>query len=176
MRRNHFVWILSMLLCAAPSFAVTPEQFMAELKTKSPQHDGAPLRTYRTEDLNKDKQPEVLEITNPIDEESTGLLNIELAPAFEWIDVYQKQNDGFALATEKFSEFLKTRRAFYVEWLKKLENPAGLNADSQQLIRSNLQQFQETLNRFIGRIDCSLNGARPNKSLKPTNPRKVVGK
>jgi len=120
---NHVVISISALLVyCANAWAVTPDQFIADLKYKSPTHDGAPLRSFRVEDVNGDAQPEVLEAINSIEEESTGFLNVELYPAFEWINVYQKKGDSFVLGTEEFPEFLRNRKAFYLSWLERFEN------------------------------------------------------
>ena len=137
------------------------DQFIAELKGKSPEHDGVPLRTYRTEDLNHDGELEVLEMVNPIEESATGFLNVELTPAFEWINVYKKKANNYLLATEEFPDFLKNRKSFYLSWLKRLENPSGLSRDSQSLVKHNVNDFKKTLNGYIGRINKMLRGKQP---------------
>ena len=138
-----------------------PDQFIAELKGKSPEHDGVPLRTYRTDDLNHDGELEVLEMVNPIEESATGFLNVELTPAFEWINVYKKKANNYLLATEEFLDFLKNRKSFYLSWLKRLENPSGLSRDSQSLVKHNVNDFKTTLNGYIGRINKMLRGKQP---------------
>ena len=154
----------------APSWAISPDQFINELKDKSPQLDGMSLRNYRLEDLNHDGQLEVLEVVNPIEEASTGLLNVKLSPAFEWVNIYQKKGNEYVLATEQFGAFLKSRKIFYVSWLKRFDEPELLDTDSQKLLRANAQQFRETLTDYVARIDHILASERPNKSLEPTNP------
>jgi len=141
--------------------AMELDQFVAELKGKSPEHDGLPLRTYRTEDLNHDGELEVLEWVNPIEEGATGFLNVELYPAFEWVNVYKKKGNNYLLATEEFPTFLKNRQSFYRSWLKRLENPCGLSLDSQSLMKDNADDFRRRLNDYISRIHSMLHRRRP---------------
>lgn len=164
-----FLTILA-LLRTLPAAAMELNQFIAELKARSPEHDGVPLRTYRTEDLNHDGELEVLESVNPIEESATGFLNVELYPAFEWINVYKRKANNYVVATEEFPNFLKNRKSFYLSWLKRLENPSGLGLDSQSLVKDNADDFKRTLNDYIGRINHMLHSKRSNKSLKPTKP------
>ncbi len=147
-----------------------PDQFIATLRARSPEHDGVPLRTYRTEDLNHDGTLEVLESVNPIEEGAVGLLNAELYPAFEWVNVYERTATGYALATEQFPGFLKKRKSDYLSWLKRLEDPSGLGSDSQSLVEHNADEFKKTLHDYIGRIDRMLHDKRSNRSLIPANP------
>jgi len=136
-----------------PAAAVEPNQFINELRGKSPEHDGALLRTYRIEDLDHDGEPEVLESVNSIEENATGFLNAELYPAFEWINVYKRKDNSYILATEKFPNFLKDRKSFYQTWLKRLKNISRLDSDSQSLVKHNAEDFNRTLNDYIGRIN-----------------------
>jgi hypothetical protein len=149
--------------------AVEPNQFIKELKAKSPEHDGVPLRTYWIEDLDHDGEPEVLESVNSIEEDATGFLNAKLYPAFEWINIYKRKDNSYILATENFPQFLKDRKSFYEAWLKQLKNISGLDSDSQLLVKHNADDFNRTLNDHIARINRLLHSERPNKSLKPTN-------
>ena len=151
------------------STAAEPSQFMKELKEMSPKHDGVSLRTYWIEDLDHDGEPEVLESINSIEEDATGFLNAELHPAFEWINVYKRKDNRYILATEGFPTFLKNRKSFYQSWLRRLKNISGLDADSQALVRNNGEDFNGTLNDYIGRIDRLLHSEIPNQSLKPTD-------
>jgi len=98
---------------------------------------------------------------NPIEESATGFLNVELTPAFEWINVYKKKANNYLLATEEFPDFLKNRKSFYLSWLKRLENPSGLSRDSQSLVKHNVNDFKKTLNGYIGRINKMLRGKQP---------------
>ena len=157
--------LLGTLLAAA----LEPNQFINKLIGKSPEHDGVPLRTYWIEDLDHDGEAEVLESVNSIEEDFTGLLNAELHPPFEWINVYLRKHKSYILAFENFSQFLKVRKSFYQSWLRQLKNISGLDSDSQSLVKNNADDFKKTLNDYIDRINHLLDSERPNKSLKPTN-------
>jgi len=148
------------LFLTPPAAAVELDQFIAELKDKSPEHDGVPLRAYRTEDVNHDGDLEVLEMINPIEESAIGFLNVELYPAFEWINVYKKKANNYLMATEDFPNFLKNRKSFYLSWLKRLENPSGLGLDSQSLLKHNASDFKRKLNGYIVRINNMLHSKR----------------
>ena len=144
-------------------------QFIAQLSKRAPTHDGVSLREYKTDDLDKDGVPEVLEIVNPIEEKNPGFLNVELSPAFEWINVFKKIGGQYVNASDKFPSFLRTRQEFYMAWLDKFKDTSSLSADSQNLVKTNRKEFVYTLEDYVQRAS-GLIEARPNKSLKPTNP------
>jgi len=152
------IWFTSL----APVNAGDPDQFINELKRHSPEYDGVSLRRYQTKDLDQDGVLEVLETINQIEEDTTGLLNVELAPAFEWVNVYCKKGSDYGLALGEFPDFLRQRKAAYLSWLERFEKPASLNSDSQELLKANGPLFKKTLHEQVDRINRILGSERPN--------------
>jgi hypothetical protein len=141
------------------------ERFAQELSRHSLDHEGVPLRRYEVRDLDSDGRFEVLEYIGAY-EEAEGFLNDELAPAFEWAEVYRERDGRFLKGTGAFKSFLKERKAFYESWLKALDNPRRLSADSQGLIRANLREFQGILKGYLRRIEVLLRSVE--KPVLPT--------
>ena len=119
-----------------------------KLSAKSPVHDGVPLRNYAMRDINNDGVPEVLETVNFTEENTVGLLNIEMAPAFEWITIYKLEKGQYVERTKEFSWFLQKRRSFYQMWLSLLERPDALSSDSKQLILKNKAVFKGAITKL----------------------------
>ena len=118
-------------------------------------------REYRIQDLNRDGVPEVLECV-PDWEANREFLNVEMAPAFEWIVVYQYDGRVYEEATSAFDSFLRVRRAHYELWLRLIESPVALSLDSQTLIQVNQSRFSAALQGHIAHIDRLLSSLRPN--------------
>lgn len=62
--------------------------FLGVLTSRSPSHDGAPLRQYEIRDIDYDGRFEVLEHRSDLEERATGYLSIEWAPP-TWIGVLE---------------------------------------------------------------------------------------
>lgn len=135
----------------ARSSAAQAASFIAELARKSPQHDGVPLRRYHVQDLDGDGVAEVLEYVSAY-EKAAGLLNVELAPAFEWVNVYRYRDGRYGEDAASFGDFLAARRSLYEFWLRVLEHPAVLDKDSQEVVKANRREFRDTLRGFISRV------------------------
>ena len=155
----------SLFLCKAYSAPEIPTdktasaaaKFIGEISKESPTFDEIPLREYEIKDVDHDGGYEVVEIINPIEENSPGFLNIDIAPAFEWINIYRYQNNNFEMATGDFNWFLTLRKSYYQFWLRLFNNSEALDSDSLNLLKSNRKLFEETIKGYIKKIEMLLN-------------------
>jgi hypothetical protein len=125
------------------------QELITRLKNKAPKHDGVSLRSYSYEDLNYDGAYEIIEKINNIEEVSTGFLNGELYPAFEFHKIYKFKDGKFTEATSGYSNYLYPRIIHYEFWKKQIQNPINLSNDSKSLIEHNKEKFLAELNRLI---------------------------
>ena len=109
-------------------------------------------RDYALQDIDRNGTFEVLE-TIPYFEDGLEFMNVELAPALEWITIYRLSNGKYIEATEDFTWFLGKRKAHYELWLKLVENPEMLSRDSKGLIDSNRAEFINVLRGYIAKIE-----------------------
>ena len=93
-------------------------ELVESLKSNSKSHDGASLNDYLITDINHDGIYEVIERVNSIEQQSTGLLNIELAPAFTFDKIYKFENGEFAESYDGFSWYLTKSQEHYQLWEK----------------------------------------------------------
>jgi len=130
-------------------------QFIQELEKKAPSHDGVSLRRYSLQDINHDGCMEVLESISPIEEKAVGLLNVEIYPATEWINIYSYKNGKYTEATKEHQWFLQKRKQHYKLWLRLLDNPGVLNEDSRGLLKheENQKALVTLLKDYITRIN-----------------------
>ena len=142
---------ISLAIPAPPDSASLAAAFAGQLAARSPEHDGVPLRTYVLQDIDHDNQFEVLEYVSAF-ENSPGLMNVELKGAFEWVNVYAFDGGGFRERTASLRWFLTERKEHYQFWLRVLELPAALNADSRGLVEANKAKFRSTLRDYLRRI------------------------
>jgi hypothetical protein len=115
-------------------------------------------RKYSIEDINNDDKFELLVYKNELNEDAEGLVNVELYPALEWVDVYSFQNGKYTKSNKKFQWFFKQREVHYKFWLQTIKNPVALNSDSQEWLKTedralilkalkhNLERINEILN------------------------------
>ena len=151
---------LALMACgrdaAEPSWAGPALQLIAERSSKAPRDQHGLLdRSYGLQDLDHDGIFEVLE-TIPHYEGRREFMNVELAPAFEWVSVFQYQEGAYREATQAFRSFLKGRRAHYELWLRLVQSPSSLSPDSQGLVRANRDEFLAILREYIRRIEKHL--------------------
>ncbi|WP_181306081.1 hypothetical protein [Rufibacter sp. XAAS-G3-1] len=125
------------------------EALVQSLRSQSPKFDNVSLRTYAYEDLNSDNQYEIIEKVNKVEEEATGLLNLELSPAFELHRIFTYSGGKFQRDYSKFSWYLEKRVHFYESWRRQILNPISLSTDSQQLIKANRADFLKEVDRLI---------------------------
>jgi len=123
-------------------------ELIEKLAAKSPDHDGVPLREYAIQDINHDGVPEVLETVNTTEENAVGLLNVEMAPAFEWVTIYKLEKGQYIEKTKDFSWFQQQRKQFYQMWLSLLEKPDALSTDSKRLISKNKAAFKNAVEKL----------------------------
>ncbi len=126
--------------------------FVSQLAAQSPEHDGVPLRTYVLRDLDHDGQFEVLEYVSAF-EDSPGFMNVELNSAFEWVNIYALHEGKYRERTGSFDWFLTERKEHYQFWLRVLESPVALSADSRALVRANGTRFRSILRDYLRRIE-----------------------
>jgi len=123
------------------------------IKTDPLNHDLVEIRKYRIEDINNNKELEILVYKNELNEEAEGLLNVELYPALEWVDIYSFQNGRYIKSNAKYKWFLTKRMAHYQLWLRTIKNPTILNEDSQSLLKTKykniiLKKIKQYLNEI----------------------------
>ncbi|MBI5115246.1 hypothetical protein HZA56_02130 [Candidatus Poribacteria bacterium] len=150
------ILIVAMLMtaCASrpPSSADLATEFVSTLEMHSPTHDDVPLRTYCIRDLDHNGRFEVLERISAY-ENAPGFLNVEVAPAFDWINIYRERNGAFVEATKDFPSFLAERKEHYEFWLRILGCPEVLSQDSQALIEKNKEEFREVISSYLHRLE-----------------------
>ena len=148
-----------LLLIAAVTSTTSPvdgrywlagELLINNLRAQSPKFEGVASREYSYRDLNHDNVYEIIEAINHVEETSPGLLNTELAPAFELHQVYTYRGGKFQKNYKLFADYLEQRIAFYTFWKRQIQNPSLLSDDSQALIRENKAIFLQELDRLIG--------------------------
>ena len=95
---------------------------------------------------------------NELNEEAEGLVNVELYPALEWVDVYSFQNGKYIKSNKKFRWFFQQREVHYKFWLQTIKNPVALNSDSQEWLKSEDKALiLKTLKQNLSRINEILN-------------------
>ena len=124
-------------------------ELVKSLKSNSKAHDGASLNDYLITDINHDGIYEVIERVNRIEQQSTGLLNIELAPAFTFDKIYKFEDGEFAESYDGFSWYLTKRQEHYQLWKRLIENPESLSSDSQNLIKYNKELLTKEIDQLI---------------------------
>ncbi len=144
---------LSLAPMAQPDSAAAAAGFVRQLAAKSPEHDGVPLRKYILQDLDNDGRFEVLEYVSAF-EATPGFMNVELEDAFEWINIYAPGEGGFRERTSSYRGFLAQRKEHYQFWLRVIESPAVLSADSRSLVEANKEKFRTLLRGYIQKIDA----------------------
>ena len=110
-----------------------------------------PLRNYVLQDIDHDRKFEVLEYISAF-EDSPGFMNVELQGAFEWITIYTFDKTGYRERTASFHWFLEERKAHYQFWLRVLDSPAALSAESRSLVEANKTRFRAILRDYLRRI------------------------
>lgn len=147
------VGTMSLASTAPSDSAAGAADFAQQLAARSPRHDGVPLRTYVLQDLDNDARFEVLEYVSAF-EDAPGFMNVELNSAFEWVNVYARGEGGFRERTASYRWFLTQRKAHYLFWLRVIESPAVLNADSRALVEANKERFRAILQEYLRRIQA----------------------
>jgi hypothetical protein len=150
------ILIVPMLMAACaprpPSSADPATEFVSTLEKRSPTNDGAPLRTYCIRNIDHDGKFEVLECVSAY-ENAPGFLNVEVAPAFEWITIYREQDGRFVEATKDFPQFLAERKEHYKFWFRVLDHPDAMSQDSQALIEKNKEEFRKVILGYMQRLE-----------------------
>lgn len=124
-------------------------KFITILSKQSHINHGIPLNSYIITDLNLDGLYEVIEITNEIENESPGFLNVELVEAFNNESVFSFKNGEFKECYEGFDEYLMRRLSHYEFWKELILNPSALSQDSKNIIKANSTYFQEKIDHLI---------------------------
>ncbi len=127
------------------------------MEKQAPTHDDIPLRTYEIRDLDHDGKFEVLEHISAY-EDAPGFLNVEISPAFEWINIYSEKNGRFVDEAREFPSFLNEREEHYDFWLRVIEHPEVLDQDSQKLIENNKKEFREVISGYLQKIETLAHG------------------
>ncbi len=119
-----------------PSWVGPALQLVSERSARAPRNRHGLLdRSYTFQDLDRDGVFEVLEAV-PHFEGKLEFMNVELAPAFEWIAVFRYQEGSYREATGQFKSFLRSRRTHYELWLRLVESADSLASDSQRLAQT----------------------------------------
>ena len=124
-------------------------ELVKSLKSKSKAHDGASLNEYLITDINHDGIYEVIERVNSVEQQSTGLLNIELAPAFSFDKIYTFESGEFKESYDGFNWYLTKKQEHYQLWKRLIENPENLSSDSQNLIKYNKELLTTEIDQLI---------------------------
>lgn len=143
--------VMSAVSAASSDSASLAAAFARQLAAQSPVHDGVPLRAYVLRDLDNDGLFEVLEYVSAF-ESTPGFMNVELNGAFEWVNIYVLDKGGYRMRTGSFRRFLTERREHYQFWLRVLESPAALTADSRTLVKANAAKFRSVLIDYLRKL------------------------
>lgn len=136
-----------------PAWVGAALQLVSERSASAPRDQHGLLdRSYTFQDLDQDGVFEVLEAV-PHFEGNLEFVNVELAPALEWVAVFRYQEGSYREATRQFESFLRSRRTHYELWLRLVQSGDALSSDSQRLVRANRGEFVSIIEGYIRRID-----------------------
>ena len=151
--------ILLTALIISCSYVVAQEEAIAaankvyELKSASTKFHNISTSIFLITDINKDGIFEVIERVNEIENQSLGLLNIEMYPAFLIDKIYKYTNGVYVENYADYREYLNMRKEHFKLWKKLIENPELLSDDSKSLIKFNKDLFLYEITRIIASIN-----------------------
>ena len=128
------------------------EKTITELKSKSPNHEGAILNSYSIRDLDKDGIYEIIESNNRIESNAIGFLNIELSTAFDFDKIYVLNEKQYVESKSDIGFFLQNKISQYELWKRLILNPENLNSDSKMLVEENQKSFLNEINWILKNI------------------------
>ncbi|TYP98251.1 hypothetical protein C7447_103422 [Tenacibaculum adriaticum] len=156
MKNTIGILIITLILtfsCSAQNDWKLIEKTISELKSESPNHEGAILNSYSIKDLDKDGIYEIIESNNRIESTAIGFLNIELSAAFDFDKIYVLNDKQYVESKSDIGFFLQNKISQYELWKRLILNPENLNSDSKILVNENRESFLKEINWILKNIN-----------------------
>lgn len=125
------------------------KSLIEQLKKDSPEYHGIPLNRYLITDIDFDGIFEVVECVNRIENEWTGALNVEMAPAFDYENIFRFEAGSFTENYSNYKWYLNRRLVHYKLWKNLIVNPVSLTPDSERFIEDNKDHLLNEIERLI---------------------------
>ena len=129
------------------------EKTISQLKSNSPNHEGAILNSYTIKDLDNDGIYEIIETSNRKESTFFGFLNVEISPAFDFYKIYVLDEDNYRLSESDIGWFLQKKVFHYQLWRQLILSPENLSLDSKELIKKNKESFLNEIDWILKNIN-----------------------
>ena len=111
-------------------------------------------KEYLLRDIDSDGKFEVIEISNEVETNYPGLLDIELFQIFEYHVVYHfdEKTKSYKSDPARFGFYYKSRKIFHEVWLNEILNSTTLEAKNKAIIQSNQGYFVKEIKKIIKKL------------------------